>query len=66
MRLLVGMLSAIALATAIGCSKHEEEGAAEKAGKQIDESVEKVEAYTSEKMHEAGEAIEHVGEEMQK
>jgi len=66
MKLFIGMLSLIALTMAIGCSKHEEEGTAEKAGKQVDETIEKVEAYTSEKMHEAGEAIEHAGEEMQK
>ena len=65
MKLFIGMLSLIALTMAIGCSKHEE-GTAEKAGKQVDETTEKVEAYTSEKMHEAGEAIEHAGEEMQK
>ena len=65
MKTFISMISAIALATAIGCSKHEEEGTAEKAGKQVDETIEKVEAYSSEKMHEAGEAIEHAGEKMQ-
>jgi len=66
MKTFISMISAITLATAIGCSKHEEEGTAEKAGKQVDETIEKVETYTSEKMHEAGEAVEHAGEEMQK
>jgi len=59
------MVSAIALAAAIGCSKQEEEGAAERAGKQVDETIEKVEEYTSEKVDEMGKAIEHAGEEMQ-
>jgi outer membrane lipoprotein-sorting protein len=59
------MLLAIALATVIGCSK-QEEGPAEKAGKQVDEAVEKVESYTSEKMDEMGEAVEKAGEDMQK
>lgn len=66
MKTFISMISAIALAMAIGCSKQEEEGPAEKAGKQVDEAVEKVEDYTSEKVHEAGEAIEHAGQEMQK
>jgi hypothetical protein len=65
MKTFISMISAIALATAIGCSK-QEEGAAEKAGKQVDEAIEKVESYTSEKMHEAGEAVEEAGQEMQK
>jgi hypothetical protein len=64
MKTFISMISVIALATAIGCSK-QEEGTAEKAGKQVDETIEKVETYTSEKMHEAGEAVEHAGEKMQ-
>ena len=43
-----------------------EAGPAEQAGKQVDESLEKARDYTSEKMEEMGEAIEHAGEEMQK
>jgi uncharacterized protein YjbJ (UPF0337 family) len=66
MRLFIAMLSAIALATVTGCSKQEEEGAAERAGKQVDETLEKAGDYTSEKVEEMGEAIEHAGEEMQK
>ena len=66
MKLVITMLSAIALATAIGCSKQEDEGAAERAGKQVDEAVEKVESYTEEKVHEMGEAVEKAGEDMQK
>jgi len=65
MKLVISMLSAIALATVIGCSK-QEEGPAETAGKKVDETVEKVESYTSEKMDEMGEAIEKAGEDMQK
>jgi hypothetical protein len=49
----------------IGCSK-QEEGPAETAGKKVDETVEKVESYTSEKMDEMGEAVEKAGEDMQK
>ena len=66
MKALIAMFSAIALATVIGCSKQEEEGPAERAGKQVDESIEKARDYTSEKMEEMGEAIEQTGEEMQK
>lgn len=65
MKTFTTMVSAIALAAAIGCSKQEEEGAAERAGKQVDETIEKVEEYTSEKVDEMGKAIEHAGEEMQ-
>ncbi len=65
MKLVISMLSAIALAAVIGCSK-QEEGPAEHAGKQVDEAVEKVESYTSEKVDEMGEAIEKAGEDMQK
>jgi hypothetical protein len=65
MKTFIAMVSAIALAAAIGCSKQEEEGAAERAGKQVDETIEKVEEYTSEKVDEMGKAIEHAGEEMQ-
>ena len=65
MKTFTAMVSAIALAAAIGCSKQEEEGAAERAGKQVDETIEKVEEYTSEKVDEMGKAIEHAGEEMQ-
>ena len=46
MKLVISMLSAIALAAVIGCSKQEDEGSAERAGKQVDEAVEKVESYT--------------------
>ena len=65
MKTFTAMVSAIALAAAIGCSKQEDEGAAERAGKQVDETIEKVEEYTSEKVDEMGKAIEHAGEEMQ-
>jgi hypothetical protein len=62
----IGMLSAITLVAVIGCSKHEDEGAAERAGKQVDETIEKVESYTGEKVDEMGKAIEKAGEDMQK
>lgn len=66
MKTFISMVSAVALATALGCSKHEEEGPAERAGKQVDETVEKVGSYTDEKVDEMGEAIEKAGEDMQK
>ena len=66
MKTVIAMFSAIALATVLGCSKQEEEGPAERAGKQVDESLEKARDYTSEKVEEMGAAIEHAGEEMQK
>lgn len=59
------ILSALAAAALIGCSKPEE-GPAEKAGKQIDESMQKAEAYAEEKKEELGEALEKTGEDMQK
>jgi len=65
MKAFVVMNSAIALTTTLGCSRQDEEGAAERAGKQSDETIEEVESYTSEKMDEMGKAIEHAGEEMQ-
>ena len=55
------ILTALAAAALIGCSKPEE-GPAEKAGKQIDESMQKAE----EKKKELGEALEKTGEDMQK
>lgn len=65
MKTFIALFSAMALAAVIGCSK-QEEGPAERAGKQVDQAVEQAKDYTSEKMDEAGEAIEHAGEEMQK
>jgi hypothetical protein len=59
------ILSALAAAALIGCSKPEE-GPAEKAGKQIDESMQKAEAYAEEKKEELGEALEKTGKDMQK
>lgn len=56
------MLSVLGLA---GCSQ-QEEGAAEKAGKQVDEALEKAQTYTSEKMKEAGEAMQKAGEDLEK
>ena len=66
MKAIIAMFSALALAAAIGCSKQEEEGPAERAGKQVDESLEEARDYTSEKVEEMGEAIEQAGEDMQK
>lgn len=66
MKTVITFLSVIALAAALGCSKQEEEGPAERFGKQVDEAVHEAEEYTGEKMEEMGEAIEHAGEDMQK
>lgn len=66
MKTMIALLAAMAMTTLIGCSKPEEEGAAEKAGKAIDEAVEKAESSTGKKMEEMGEAIEKAGEDMQK
>ena len=57
-------LVAAAAALSLGCS--EEPGPAEKAGQEIDAAVEKAGDYASEKLKEAGEAIEHAGKDMQK
>ena len=65
MKTVITLLSAIALAAALGCSKQQEEGPAERFGKQVDEAVHEAEEYTGEKMEQAGEAIEHAGEDMQ-
>jgi hypothetical protein len=65
MKKLVLMFAALAVVSLVGCSK-QEEGPAEKAGKQIDESMEKAEAYAEEKKKELGEALEKTGEDMQK
>ena len=65
MKTIIALFSAMALAAVIGCSK-QEEGPAEQAGKQVDQTIEKAKDYTSEKVDEAGKAIEHAGEEMQK
>ncbi len=66
MKTFISLLAAVALTTVVGCSKQEEEGAAEKAGKQLDQTSEKAEAHTSEKMKETGQAIEQAGEDMEK
>ena len=58
------ILTALAAAALIGCSKPEE-GPAEKAGKQIDESMQKADAYAEEKKKELGEALEKTGKDMQ-
>lgn len=66
MKTWISLLAAMVMAVLIGCSKQEEEGAAERAGKQVDEAIEQAEAYTSEKMKEMGQAIEQAGEDMEK
>ena len=66
MRTLIALLVALTMTALIGCSKQEEEGPAEQAGKKVDEAVEQAESYTSEKLKEAGEAIEQAGEDMEK
>ena len=65
MKKIVLLLAVLAMTALIGCSK-QEEGPAEKAGKEIDESMEKAEAYAEEKKKELGEALEKAGEDMQK
>jgi hypothetical protein len=62
MKTLTGIVTAMALAMALGCSKKEDEGPAERAGKQMDEAVEETKDYTSEKMDEAGDAMEEAGD----
>lgn len=59
------MLTALTMVALTGCSK-QEEGPAEKAGKQINESAQKAESYAEEKKNELGEALEKTGEDMQK
>ena len=56
------ILSALAAAALIGCSKPEE-GPAEKAGKQIDQTMEDAKADTQDKMEQAGETMEEAEKE---
>lgn len=76
MKTFAALLSALAITLTFGCSEQNESGPAEQAGKEIDQAVEKAgqktEAameqahdYTSEKVDEAGKAIEEAGEKMQ-
>lgn len=58
-------LAAVSLVVLNGCSKPEEEGPMEKAGKQMDEAVKSAEKYTSDKLQEAGEAMKKAGEDME-
>jgi hypothetical protein len=77
MRWYAALLAALAVAVTAGCSEPQEPGAAEKAGKQIDQAVEqagqkteaaveKAKEYTSEKLKEAGKAMERAGEDVKK
>ena len=66
MKALFALLTAMTMTTVIGCSEPAEEGTAEKAGKEIDQTIEKAESYTSEKMKELGESIEKAGDDMEK
>lgn len=65
MKKIILILAALTMTALIGCSK-QEEGPAEKAGKEIDESMQKAETYAEEKKKELGEALEKTGEDMQK
>lgn len=60
------LLTVAASIISLSACSQSEEGSAEKAGKKIDEMVQDAKSYTEEKVHEAGEAIEKAGEEMQK
>jgi len=71
------LLGALAMTLVVGCSDQQEPGPAEKAGKQIDQAVEKAgqqteaavdkaKDYTSEKLKEAGKAIERAGEDVKR
>ncbi len=66
MKAFVALFAAIIMAAAVGCSKSKEEGPAEKAGKQLDQAVEKAQSYTSEKLKEVGKAVERAGEDLEK
>ena len=77
MRMYTAVLAALAVAVTGGCSEPQQPGPAEKAGKQIDQAVEqagqkteaaveKAKDYTSEKLKEAGKAMERAGEDVKK
>jgi hypothetical protein len=77
MKTYAAVLVALAVAVTAGCSEPQPPGPAEKAGKQIDQAVEKAgqkteaavdkaKDYTSEKLKEAGKAIERAGEDVKK
>ena len=62
MKTFVTWLAVLIMAFTFGCTKPKEEGTAEKAGKQVDQAVKDAKEYTGEKLKEAGEAVEKMGE----
>ena len=64
MKIFAASLTALAMALAAGCSQ--DDHSAEKAGKALDQAMEKAGNYTGEKLQEAGQAIKHAGEELKK
>jgi hypothetical protein len=62
----VALLTVMIIAVTFGCSKPKEEGPAEKAGKQLDQTMEKAQSSASEKMKELGKAVERAGEDLEK
>jgi outer membrane lipoprotein-sorting protein len=66
MKTLVTLLAVATVFLIVGCSKQGEEGKAEKAGKQVDQAMEKAQTYTGEKMKEMGQAFERTGDDLKK
>jgi uncharacterized lipoprotein len=77
MKMYATVLAVLAMTVIAGCSERQEPGPAEKAGKQIDQAMEKAgqqtqqamqkaDDYASQKIKEAGQAIERAGEEPKK
>lgn len=64
MKTFATILAAMIIATMMSCSKQQEEGPMEKAGKQVDETIEKAGTYTSNKMKEMGQVIKHTGDDL--
>lgn len=66
MKTIVTWMAVLIMAFTFGCTRQEEEGPAEKAGKEVDEAIKDTKEYAGEKMKEAGEAVKDAGEEMEK
>ena len=60
----LALLVATVAAAFTGCSKSEDKGPLEKAGKSADEALSKAKEKTGEAMEKAGESIKEAGEKM--
>ena len=63
MKLMTAVITAVAFGLALSACSKTEEGPAEKAGKQIDQTMEDAKADTQDKMEQAGETMEEAEKE---